>query len=658
MYFFQIMPTSAKSHNEMQKSVCFVCFLKPKTLRNITPRLESMLNNATSISYSSEEWSWLPTVICGGCCLALDKVSKNPKHTFKMIDYFSLIPPKPKHSMETRSSENETSVQCGCSVCSVGRFQGGQYNHHRVNVSEPPGRPRLTGESVSAPVQVCSLCHGQFGRGIKHQCGRASKRDNLEDLLRNTSEKSKERVISSQLKEVFVAKGATTKGGTVTLATGGTPVQATLGKLHQKPDIKFSQEALNKLQSSIGASDRKMNIVANFLRGECGRASVVKIQEEMMERNKKLSRHFESKILKQKKYVTEDGDNENADSKKKKKKVAVEVEKPVVVVKSVEDFATHVMLERNLSPENCEIQIGIDDGQQLLKIMMTIKEKDKPEIENKKTRYVEGFRPQDFKLSGVKKLFILFASPTCERHDNLETILQDLDLQALEFGFSCDLKLVLILCGKQCASSKHCCPFCTGSAPWVAKGSSNTIGSLWSDYRTYVLGGSNLKKAMKFNNVVNPPLLTGPDDSLVLSIIYFPELHVLIGVVGKLVKEFEKNVFSTPEEGKQFIDTWMASPTVNVCKTVYHGSANFVGDMAKKLLKKLDNLRMEVNKLEPEIVEKATPYIDTLEKLEAVRMCCFGQLVVEGYTNKIKEFSTAYRRLDISIPLKVKDSIQ
>ena len=83
-----------------------------------------------------------------------------------------------------------------------------------------------------------------------------------------------------------------------------------------------------------------------------------------------------------------------------------------------------------------------------------------------------------------------------------------------------------------------------------------------------------------------------------------------------------------------------------------------MGDIAKKLLKKLDNLRMEVNKLEPEIVEKATPYIDTLEKLEAVRMCCFGQLVVEGYANKIKEFSTAYRRLDISIPLKVKDSIQ
>lgn len=603
-----------------------------------------------SIPYNSEEWSWLPTVICGGCCLELVKVTKNPQNTFKMIDYTTLSPPRPQHSMQTRSSDLETSdQQCVCSVCLVGRMHGGEYNHHKVIVSEPPGRPRLAEESV--PVQVCSLCHSQVGRGIQHQCDRVSKRNNLEELLRNTSDKSKERVLSSQLKEVFEVQGASTKGGTVTLATGGTPVQATLGKLQKKPDIKFSNEALNRLQTSIGSSDRKMNIVAHFLRAECGRSSVVKVQEEMMERNKKLARHFESKMLKQKKYVTDSEDKENCDSKKKKKKVVVEVEKPAVVVKSVEDLVSHVMLERNLSPENSEIQIGIDDGQQLLKIMMTIKEKDKPEP--KKFKYSDGFRPQQFKLSGVKRLLILFASPTCERYDNLETILQDLDLKALEFGFSCDLKLVLILCGKQCASSKHCCPFCSGSAPWVVKSRSNTIGSLWSDYSAYVKGGSNLKQAMKYNNVVNPPLLTGQDDCLVLSIIYFPELHVLIGIVGKLVKEFEKNVFPTPEEGKEFMDAWMASPTVNVCKTVYHGSASFVGDMARKLLKKLGNLEMAVNKLDPEIVRRATPYINTLERLEAVRVACFGQLVVEGYANKIKEFSVSYRSLSISIPLKV-----
>ena len=94
---------------------------------------------------------------------------------------------------------------------------------------------------------------------------------------------------------------------------------------------------------------------------------------------------------------------------------------------------------------------------------------------------------------------------------------------------------------KQCASSKHCCLLCTSSAPWVAKSRSNAIGSLWSGYSSYVKVGSNLKQAMKYNSVVNPHLLTGQDDCLVLSIIYFPELHFLIGIVGKLVKEFDSN---------------------------------------------------------------------------------------------------------------------
>ena len=117
------MPTSAKSHNEMQRSVCFVCFRKPKNLRNITPRLESMLKEVISIPYSSEEWSWLPTVICGGCCLELCKVTKNPQNNFKMIDYTSLSTPRPQHSMQTRSSDLETSdQQCVCSVCLVGRM--------------------------------------------------------------------------------------------------------------------------------------------------------------------------------------------------------------------------------------------------------------------------------------------------------------------------------------------------------------------------------------------------------------------------------------------------------------------------------------------------------------------------------------------------------
>ena len=655
------MPHKAKTHPEMQNSVCLLCFRKPKTLRNISPMVDSLLKTVIPLLCNTEEWTWLPTKICGGCFFELHKVKKDPRHAVKHIDYESLVPPQVKHSMQTRSrlqEEEESSALecCCCSVCSVGRLAGGEYLRHKAAVYDPPGRPKVKDSPVkSGPVTICSVCGCNYGPGYNHVCNRKTKRENLEELLRNTSQKSKERVISAQLKEVFHDQGVTTKGGTVSLSTGGAPILASLGKTKQKPPPKFSNETMNRLQNSIGASDKKMNIIGNFLRIGCGRPSVVKLQQQMTERNKKLADEFETKMLKQKKYVVDGEDKENEKgAKKKKKKIVVDVEKPAVLVKNVENFAALVMKERNLTPETSEIQIGIDDGQDLVKIMMTIKEKEKPEAaKNKKVKYKEGFGVKDFKLSGVKKLLILFVSPTCERYDNIATIMKELDLGALEFGFSCDLKLVLILCGKQCASSKHCCPFCIGSSPWLTKVTPSTIGSLWSSYNSYVENGSNLKQAQKYNNVVNPPLLTGSDNTKVLSIVYFPELHVLTGIVGKLVKELERKVFSTPEIGKKFMDDWMASPSVNVSRTVYQGSANFVGDMAKLLLKKIDYLEMAISKLDSVIVDKAASFINAFKQFEAVRKACFGQYVEQGYAERIKEFSVTYRSLGISIPLKV-----
>ena len=49
-------------------------------------------------------------------------------------------------------------------------------------------------------------------------------------------------------------------------------------------------------------------------------------------------------------------------------------------------------------------------------------------------------------------------------------------------------------------------------------------------------------------------------------------------MIGKLVKELERsNIFATEEAGHAFLNAWMSKPTVAVRRTVYHGSANFVG---------------------------------------------------------------------------------
>ena len=96
----------------------------------------------------------------------------------------------------------------------------------------------------------------------------------------------------SQLKEVFHDQGISTQGGTVQLSTGVYPVQASLGKIQQKPTVKFSNDTLNKLQNKIGASKKKMNILGIFLRVGCGRPSVDNLQKQMIERNKKLEEYF------------------------------------------------------------------------------------------------------------------------------------------------------------------------------------------------------------------------------------------------------------------------------------------------------------------------------------------------------------------------------
>ena len=56
-----------KDHSAMQKSVCVMCFRKPKHLRNISSKVRIMIEELVLEDFSEEKWNWLPTVICSGC---------------------------------------------------------------------------------------------------------------------------------------------------------------------------------------------------------------------------------------------------------------------------------------------------------------------------------------------------------------------------------------------------------------------------------------------------------------------------------------------------------------------------------------------------------------------------------------------------------------
>ena len=221
---------------------------------------------------------------------------------------------------------------------------------------------------------------------------------------------------------------------------------------------------------------------------------------------------------------------------------------------------------------------------------MTLKSKSEGKEENldpkqKKRRslYEDGFAPIDYKNSSVQKLIILAMSPSVETHDNIEQILKLLNISLLEFAYSTDIKMILILVGKQGGSCTHSCPFCEGASPWLQEAPRTTIGSLWRNYEDFMRpaneggGGGNDKVAKNFQNVTKKPLITGNDDQLILGQTFFwPELHVLIGLTGKLMKELERSsVFLSEKEGREFLCSWEKGHSIQ--RTAFHGTTSYTG---------------------------------------------------------------------------------
>ena len=54
-----------------------------------------------------------------------------------------------------------------------------------------------------------------------------------------------------------------------------------------------------------------------------------------------------------------------------------------------------------------------------------------------------------------------------------------------------------------------------------------------------------------------------------IEIISIPELHLLLGIVEKFIKEFQNKVFPSKEIGKEFVDKFLKR--VNIVRKEYQG---------------------------------------------------------------------------------------
>ena len=312
------------------------------------------------------------------------------------------------------------------------------------------------------------------------------------------------------------------------------------------------------------------------------------------------------------------------------------------------------MHHRSMTPEEVDVKLGIDGGQGSLKVTLSLTLKPE-ETEaspcKKRCKYSEGYGQGDnFKDSSVHKAIILALVPTMnESHVNLRILLEKLGLGSLEYSHSEDIKVMLQILGKQPASSTHPCPFCETSKPNLEKADPNTLSSLISWHEKWLKDGGNPGKLKFFQNVMHPHLLTGEPSTKVIELFNIPGLHILLGVVDKLLSEMEKNLFQSREEGFAFFNSYLKS--INLSRVSYQGQHRIEGNGCNQFLKNIDKL--EVCFKAVNLALSGAKYIKVFRDFSKVVHGCFGKTVSPTFREDIHQFSLSYRDVGATVTVKV-----
>ena len=296
-----------------------------------------------------------------------------------------------------------------------------------------------------------------------------------------------------------------------------------------------------------------------------------------------------------------------------------------------------------------KILLGSDGGQGSLKITCNLVEE---EGATRSGRYLD---------SSVKRAFILFFGEEIpETYFNIATIRMELKLNTIENLIETnDLKMDNHICGMQGGSSTYPCVYClakrilkNGVIEWE-KGRLRTLGMLKQHAAAFakhlekvraknphLTEEKQLKKAKTdakdFFNVINPPLLNGSDNDLVLLLLPPPEFHIFEGCVNKIVTVLN-DVWSQLASVEDRFFIWLEKNQIYRLK--YKGEG-LNGPACSKLLEKLTLLEDD-----PEFPQTLKPFTFALHAYNRVRYSCFSNQLIEGYGDRIKEFKRSLNHL-------------
>lgn len=611
-------------HSQVMSQYCGVCTRRAKTHKvrsyKINEKFLDLIRKFANSEYYLDEDH--PRVLCGSCYSILNLMGKhgqdNTTKRLPQLDYSSF-------KKSTRITNK--SPKCQCKYCEVSRLSGGDYQSYCNQIRDKPGKPaeKVPMFNRSSPsVKKCPDCQTELRPGHGHNCNKTSRRENLLELVRQSSTGTKQKIAAGLLDDIAEDQNVDKRGGTVSLATKG-PNKKTVSFGPTKESGVFSHQDLLRLKTRLGLSTDKTLELSAAIKQVMGRKAVESnLKQAIYDLNHTLDDFFSL---------------ENVNVTRKVGENITEEVRPLVYCNDVESLVSVLLLMREIDEDKHSLIMGIDDGQKVLKVMLAVTEKN---TDTEQVTRSKGVCSSQFKLTSVNRLIILAIIPDCqENYENIKVCLQKLKLSGINILLSADIKVLLSVTGKSGAAGKFNCYLCDGTSPWEeGKYKLLSFGDLRHNYQNFVNDGAEKSQAKKYGNCVREPLFGFPDDQLIIDNTAIPELHITIGLPSKMIVYIEKVA------GEDFIFNFLTREGIKRAERRY--GSTFQGNQASKLLKVISRLRKDAKKLPLHVAVQVFSVIRAMEMFQQVQQSCFGNVLCAGYEDKIKMFCQQYRILPMA----------
>ena len=357
------MPRTTRDHAGSLKALCVCCGRKPGDgkLRPVKEAWEPAL--AKFVPGFSVGSVLHPQSICSTCRNILAPLFKdlnaNVANSPVLVDWDAMMPRASRSSGKTINL-NPGEV-CPCGICDIARLNGVDFIAWHKAHSRPAGLPPKP-PPVKNFIKRCGDCHAEIGPGKPHSCNKTEKRANLTGLIRYNSANTQTSVVANSLKGIAEDQGASSRGGEVSLQSGGPNklvVKIGKGRKDKREERIISHEDLKALQLRMGCSDKKLMAINQFLASVLGQKKLEPyLKDALTARNNEMKDFFSVS---------------NMTFTKGPKAKTEMVERPVITA-DIPALVTFLINSRGLDPDNHTLQLGLDGGQSILKICLLVRE--------------------------------------------------------------------------------------------------------------------------------------------------------------------------------------------------------------------------------------------------------------------------------------------